>query len=173
MTVVVGVADGRSVVLGADSAVTYGDLVVEDRAGKVFEKGGLLLGTAGSVHLCQALEYEIPVRLTRGEDLAAEVFRGVVVPVRSWLEEHEVEGEDRDLSVLVGVRGRLFLLEDLGLHEAVDAYDAIGSGMAVALGALHATAPLGLPARERVDRALAATERHCLDIRGPFRVLEA
>jgi ATP-dependent protease HslVU (ClpYQ) peptidase subunit len=72
---------------------------------------------------------------------------------------------------LVGVRGRLFIVEsDYQVVEPVAPFAAIGSGAPYALGSLATSR--GAPAA-RVKQALTVAERFCAAVRAPFPVLVA
>ena len=70
---------------------------------------------------------------------------------------------------LVGVRGRLFAIySDYQVAEEALDYMAVGSGEDIALGALYATADLGLSPRARMRIALKAAARFKPGVNGPF-----
>jgi len=74
-------------------------------------------------------------------------------------------------TLLVGVAGRLFTVSSwFDASESISGYDAIGIGNAIALGSLASTE--GRPARERVELALRAAERHHGKVAAPFTILE-
>ena len=69
-------------------------------------------------------------------------------------------------------RARLYRIEsDYSFGRSSLGYDAIGSGAAVALGALHASR--GHAPRQRIDIALAAAAEHTASVRAPFVVAHA
>lgn len=57
---------------------------------------------------------------------------------------------------------------DYQVGQAVDGYAAVGSGDSIALGALYATAGMGMKPRRRVKLALRAAERFSAGVRAPF-----
>ncbi len=57
---------------------------------------------------------------------------------------------------------------DYQVSESADGYAAIGTGDDVALGALYATASMGMVLEHRLEVALAASAHHIKDVRGPF-----
>ncbi|WP_019058154.1 hypothetical protein [Streptomyces prunicolor] len=70
---------------------------------------------------------------------------------------------------LVGVHGRLFEIhDDYQVGEPMEGYAAVGSGDDLALGALHATAELGLKPRERLTAALRAADHHSTYVSAPY-----
>jgi hypothetical protein len=72
---------------------------------------------------------------------------------------------------LLGIQGRLFtIMDDFQVGEAADGYDAVGSGDALALGALYATANLNLYPTERITLALSAAAAHTPFVMQPFTI---
>jgi hypothetical protein len=83
--------------------------------------------------------------------------------------ERNVQLQEREGLLLVGCCGRLFTVgSDCQVTEALDGYDAIGTGDDAALGALYATA--GEDPVERVCKALRAEERLTGQVRPPWHV---
>jgi ATP-dependent protease HslVU (ClpYQ) peptidase subunit len=72
---------------------------------------------------------------------------------------------------MVGVRGRLFIVEsDYQVVEPAPPFAAVGGGAPYALGSLATST--GSPAA-RIKKALEVSERFCIGVRGPFRVVQA
>lgn len=183
MTVVVAVADGRDVVMGADcGAVCFdpsGSAINEigrlTRAHKIFRNGAYLVGYCSSYRLGQAvMSCELP---DPGPDLGNHL-RGPWMDVVVAAVEAEVErlGEPQTPwpgtclggQLLVGVAGQLFLVQPDGTvfeHEAL----AIGAGRPYAYGALHATKTQ--PGADRVAAALSAALEFSPMVAGPTEVL--
>jgi hypothetical protein len=73
---------------------------------------------------------------------------------------------------LVGVRGRLFEIDDdYHAREMLEQYDAVGSGVSVALGSLYSTT--GQDPETRIRVALEAAEQFVTSVRAPFHILTA
>ena len=73
---------------------------------------------------------------------------------------------------LVGVKGRLFTVEDdYQVGASADGYAAVGCGSEIALGALFATARTRMSPERRLTVALEAAERFSAGVRGPFLCL--
>lgn len=183
MTVIVAVKAGGRVVMGGDSFSGTYEYVLEEASPKVFtrtvhdEKGmfrcSALFGVSG--------DYRGTV-LLRNMDLPAwpegikpEAYVGIhlVNAMREAFREggyaqKESEQESHDLTLLVGLLGRLFSVwQTFDVLESKE-YMAVGAGMYVALGALHATR--GMRPEERVRLALEAAAEHNPMVRPPFHV---
>lgn len=172
MTAIVGVAHEGRVVIGADSAGVSGWDLVTRRDPKVFSNGPFIMGFTSSFRMGQLLQYAlIPPLHPDDMDPFAYMATLFVDAVRGCLKAGGYakleNGVETGGHFLVGYRGRLFEIDsDFQVGEQMDGYAAIGSGISVAHGALFATADL--PPAVRVQRALAAAERHNIGVRGPF-----
>lgn len=178
MTAVVAVAEGGDVVMGIDSAVS--SAVLTSSATKQLVKLAvpghppLLVGVAGRLLIANEVAWCWRPPAPRDED--AEVFlwecavslraHFTAEPVWTLVRQDDgfMNGE-----FLLGWRGVVGLVSDVfSLDVSRCGYAAIGSGEALALGALHATADK--PAEARVHLALAAAAEHTENVRPPFDV---
>ena len=162
--------------MGGDSAMTSEDGDQTLRSPKVFLRQGLLFGFSGEARVGQLLQHvhDVPA-LVVGQDVEQFLVRDLCGGMRTFLREQAEEllpsSDDDELwQLLVGVQGRVFrICSHLSASESAIGYDAIGSGTPIALGSLASTE--GRPARERVEVALRAAERHHGSVAGPFTVL--
>ena len=182
MTCIVGSTNGQDVWLGGDSFNGNGAYWLELIEPKVVcrEVGSdkVLMGASGSsraAHLLRSMD----LPMIDDMDVSRWVNKALVEAIRTTFrasgqlkKADEVE-EVEDLSFLVGVRGRLFGI--WGNFTAVESerYLAVGSGMYVALGALHALWHTASPAtpEEELLGALAAAEAHNPYVRAPFHIV--
>lgn len=178
MTCIVGVAHAGQVYVGGDSAgVNPGSYALRVRRDvKVFVNGPFAMGFTSSFRMGQLLHYALTPPPHEPPDLNVHHYMVTrfVDAVRACLKDGgyaRKEHEQEEGGVfLVGYRGRLFrIASDYQVGEAVDGYDAVGSGDQAALGALHATQ--GQDPVERVFTALQAAERLNAGVRGPFTVV--
>lgn len=178
MTCIVGVIEGGKAWVGGDSALSDMDTheLIACVNQKVFRVGEYLIGCSGSPRVGDALRYSFdPPKHPRRMDVSRFMRTSFINGVREALKHagalqvHQgVEG--CEAHVLIGYLGRLFIIEeDLHIHEAIDEYAAVGSGGAVANGALSVSK--GVPPRKRILAALAASERYTASVRRPFYVL--
>lgn len=176
MTAIVGLVDQGTVYVGGDSAGVSGYSLTVRADGKVFRNGPYVMGFTSSFRMGQLLQYALKAPHPEG-DLPAFMATTFVDALREtlkaggWLKQDS--NRDEGGTFLVGVGGRLFtVFDDFQVGEAVDGYAAVGCGQEIAVGALHATARLGLPPKKRLRLALKAAERYSAGVRGPFTVLE-
>jgi hypothetical protein len=177
MTCVCAVTDGSTVVMGGDSATSNDEGDRRLVSPKVFEQGGLLFGVSGELRVGQLVRhvYEVPAP-REGQGPEEFVVRELCGGLRAFLREQAddllpSQGDDEEVwQLLVGVQGRLFrICSHMTASETATGYDAIGSAAPQALGSLASTE--GRPARERVEVALRAAERHHGAVASPFTVL--
>ena len=178
MTCIIGVVEGAQVWVGGDSALSNMSTheIVTAANQKVFRVGDLLLGVSGSPRVCDVLRYSLePPRHPKRMEAGRYIRTLFMDAMRDTLKKAGVLRvqagiEDCDANILIGYRGRLFTVEDdFHAHETVDDYVSIGSGSAVANGALSVSQ--GVAPRKRVIAALAASERYTASVRRPFYVL--
>ncbi|MDR6218231.1 hypothetical protein [Deinococcus soli (ex Cha et al. 2016)] len=148
MTVCVGLIHQGAVYLGADSmgSNTISCEIREDR--KVFARGDFILAGAGSFRMIQLLRYKFtPPARDPERDVMEYLVTDFIDALRNAYKaagfseaHHGVESQNG--LFLVGHVGRLFAIpNDFQVAELTIAFNAIGSGGRVAMGALHALQP--------------------------------
>ena len=195
MTAIVAVTDGRTVVLGGDSAGTKGHDLCRRADPKVFVAGSYAIGFTTSFRMGQILRYATdfpePVPSAGPEEMERFMVTELVPAVRRAFVENGYgktarlssprdpglteEGQEIGGLFLVGVAGQIFeVRRDFQVARPAFAYSAIGLGAPVALGALFALESWpDLSVRDRVSKALAASESYCAAVRGPFHFVES
>ncbi len=86
------------------------------------------------------------------------------------------QAETSDFELLVGVRGRLYVVEgDYAVWRCARRYHAAGSGAEFALGAIHAlrSGRPKLTPTAIIQCAIASACEHANTVRGPVTVVEA
>jgi ATP-dependent protease HslVU (ClpYQ) peptidase subunit len=195
MTCIVAVTDGRSVVIGGDSAATAGQELRLRADPKVFLAGDrYAIGFTSSFRMGQILRYGVELPEPPPENGPAELERFMVaefVPAirRAFADHgfaktakrtlpgdgsHTEEGQEVGGLFLVGIAGQIFEIQhDYQIASPVRPYSAVGFGALIALGALHALESTDdLSLEERASKALAASEAFCSSVRGPFHFVE-
>ncbi len=176
MTCIVGLVDHGTVYMGCDSAGTnnQGDQMIRTNH-KLFRVGAFLMGCSGSPRMSQLVQYRFqPPAPDAGEDVMHYLVCGFIDALRTCLTDgghawNNTGHESNDGNLLIGYRGHLYHVQsDYQVGERVNGFDAIGSGMAPALGALFATA--GVEPRERIRLALMAAEALNDAVRRPFHI---
>ena len=177
MTCIVGLKANHTVWIGGDSATATSYRSHVSLCRKVFERGDFLIGGTTSWRMLQLLQYELtipvlPRKMTQ-EELHGWMVKEFVKAVRDCLTAGGFATKDKEQetggSFLIGVSGRLFGIEsDYQVAEYDEGYISCGSGMELALGALHITP--NLKPRERLRLALEASAHHNPFVRPPFTI---
>lgn len=179
MSAIVAIAENGIVTMGGDRASCCEGQVSHRAQPKVFRREGYLIGAAGSVRAAHLAQFgEGLPSLTKVADADLDAHMETVFS-RWLLDSHADVGFERreenerrfDGSMLVGARGRLWIVFGDYTTVRVDGYEALGSGGPIALGALYATE--GQPPLERIMAALEAAERFNAYVRGPFDVVSS
>jgi ATP-dependent protease HslVU (ClpYQ) peptidase subunit len=179
VTCVVGLIQGADVYMGSDSLGTGECSANLLKNPKVFRKGGFMIGFTTSYRFGQIVQYAFaPPSLDDHIQLdTLEYMVRLFVPSlhealreAGWERHEKDEGNITGGNLLVGVRGRLFEIQnDFGVLEDSAPYAAIGCGRSVALGSLHTTQKVpGLAPFERIRAALEAAAAVDEHVEGPF-----
>lgn len=176
MTCIAGLAQGGHVYIGGDSATFNGQTVFIGAGGKVFRRDEFIIGSAGARRMNDLVRFSLELPPPEAEtDLDVYMTTVFATAVRDALRKGgnlEVDAslhEMADGMMLVGVRGSLYIIDsDFAAVRVIDGIAAVGSGMDVALGALHVTEDL--PPEKRIQRALEAAERWTDGVRAPFTI---
>ena len=144
MTCIIGMEHGGKVYIGADSISLNGwakDITADK---KVFRKGDLLFGVAGSPRQKQILQYHV-VDMPHLPTVSDEEYlvRAVVEPARMAFRECGFtdmdNGRETGASFLIGYRGKLYSVENsFQLCRSARGFYAMGAGDDFAMGALQA-----------------------------------
>lgn len=175
MTAIAGFVDKGKVWIGGDSAGVVGLGLTVRADSKVFQNGEFLFGFTSSFRMGQLLRFAFnPPPINEKQDLYAYMVTNFVDAVRACLKAGGYaslkDGEESGGTFLVGVRGRLFVIDsDYQVGEALDGYDSCGCGADIIAGALYATS--GMDPAKRIETALMAAENHSAGVRGPFVVM--
>jgi ATP-dependent protease HslVU (ClpYQ) peptidase subunit len=174
MTCIVGFVEGGGVWIGGDSAGVSGLSLTVRADQKVFRNDGMLFGFTSSFRMGQLLRYalKVPDHDPR-VDVEKYMATYFIDAVRECLKTHGFASKDKETeqggTFLVGFKGRLFAIhDDYQVASTADGYDAVGSGCAIACGALFASKSVA--GRARAELALTAAERHSAGVRGPFHI---
>lgn len=163
MTVIAAIALGKKGVwMAADRISAYGDNQFRSRP-KIYTRGAVMWGGSGTAVLLRAAanaEFEQPP--ARKVD---EWVEGVFVPaIRLATKQTSVSEEW--ISFLVGVRGRLFLV-DSGYGVSEHKVFAVGSGGEMAIGAMDASRSTP---KDRVKNAVSVCCKRLTTCAGPVQV---
>lgn len=173
MTCIAGLIDNGKVYMGADSAATNSSFSLSVRADqKVFVKDDFIMGFTTSYRMGQLLQYNLQLSpRPESQDIFEYMVTSFVEAVRKCLKDggfaEKKDEKETAGTFLVGYQGRLFCVEGgYQVEETLLPYNAIGSGIDIALGALFANGHL--EPEERILQALEAAEQFNAGVRRPF-----
>jgi ATP-dependent protease HslVU (ClpYQ) peptidase subunit len=174
MTCIVGIADGKSVLIGGDSAGVAGYAVTVRADTKVFTNGPMVFGFTSSFRMGQLLRHALSIPKHFEGDVDKWLCSDFINAVRQCLKDGGYattkDGADRGGCFLVGYRGRLYQVDsDFQVGEPVDQYAAVGCGEDYAQGNLFSSTG---PPEARIRQALDAAAHFSGGVTGPFHVVE-
>lgn len=185
MTAIAGLVHQGRVHIGGDSAASGGTTLMIRKDPKVFthlqERPNpadpldvWAFGYTSSYRMGQILQHAFtPPTIPEGADLHRFMCTTLVNAMRTVFKDsgwaREQSGVEETGTFLIGVRGRLFVVdEDYQVGEPAAGYAAVGCGDDLALGSLHTTRYLDWPPRARLRAALSAASHHSTGVAPPF-----
>lgn len=186
MTCIVGVVEDGVVWLGADSCAgttgTYDHYPIKEPKLLYCEgtpvADSVLGGYSGSFRFGQLMAHHfiMPTERDTSADALGYLVGTFLSAVRKTLQAHKflhledgVESVPDDAQFLFASHGRLWVMQsDFAVIESLHGEDAIGCGMAYALGSLHGTRSFEITALERVELALKAAAERSAYVQPPF-----
>lgn len=171
MTCIVGIQKGRTVWIGADSAMTRGLDQRLTGEKKVFINGEFIMGVAGYPRTMSLLNHSFDPP-AQPDDMADDEFIHTVF-VDAVKNSVLLPGETGfDSNVMIGYRGKLYMMEsNFQILVPAPGFEAMGSGGEIAIGVLRATRGMRNP-RKRCLLALEASAENNAGVRPPFHVLK-
>jgi hypothetical protein len=181
MSCIVGIAERGRVWIGADSCASNGNrYTLTGDTGKLFRCGPMLVGAAGNLRVGQLMRHVLnPPAFEHGDNPARYVVCEIAAPFRELLREYGAlsgdqerlkDGDAANSAMLIGLAGRLFILQDnFQIEEYADGYAAQGCGQDLARGALCVLSN-DLPPEKRILLALGAAARFDVKVGPPFLI---
>ena len=186
MTCIIGIIEDGIVYMGGDSAACDDSSLIIIRGSKVFQKDNFLFGVSGNPRMSDVLRYnfEIPPK-EKKQDILEYMHQEFIPELKESmfqngvLEKRDEVVSSNDAWVMIGIEGRLFILESrFHLSESILDYNALGSGMDAALGCLYGLNDLmeaekivKLRPRIKIEIALRASEQFNCNVNGPFTII--
>jgi ATP-dependent protease HslVU (ClpYQ) peptidase subunit len=171
MTCIAGIMKDGKVYLAGERGASEGTYIVPIDKPKIWKSGPYIFGFAGTFD-GQIIQYNfVPPALEGNPD---KFMHGKFLKsLKAFYAEWDIGGKDSELSLLIGVKGKLYEHDADGL--TLVSYDrdfcAIGSGADFAMGSLHATQNHKDPKR-RLTLALNAAVAYSTSCIGPVDILQ-
>ena len=189
MTCIVGYTDGEVVFLGADSlggsAHRY-NIYKTPKLGDIkFRRNEMpdvvvIFGYTSSYRMGDILRTYDPGKLYPEGDVEGWIIKEFIPSLRGQFKSAGFAKVDSNVEsggdFLLGICGKLFAVqEDFSVLQTEHGYDAVGSGIDHAMGAMHALLPSvkdeTMSPQQFLDLALRAAEAHVPTVRGPFHFI--
>ena len=171
MTILVGIADGKNVYIGADRAASDESTIITMCRPKVGVDNKWIYAYAGSVGVGQLIEFVTFPVLDKKADVYKVLRLNIIKQLKSLVAEHGDDGDDNGAEFLIGANGRLFEFSssDWGVVEVSET--CAGSGNQISLGSLYTTYTLDIDIEERIKYALEAAIEYSPTCQGPVDIL--
>lgn len=175
MTCIVALKHDGKIYMGGDSAVSRGWERRLENGRKTFRLGEMLIGTCGSVRMSQLLQHQVSIPHHHPDiDNQTYMVRDFAETIRTCFKSYGYatieSNRETGGQFLVGYRGGIYCVEsDFSIGTYTDQYDAIGCGMAYALGAMAAQ-PDDTPPETRVLKALEISGQFSNAVAAPYYV---
>jgi len=177
MTCIVALKDNGRIYMGADSAITFGNVILDLNIPKIHKVGKFILGYAGHVKVGQIIKSNFIETEEQGKESDLEYIIKKVGEIKTILNDNgighiENNQEWQSNDILIAYKKEMYRV---GSWYSVSTfrhdYISIGSGEEYALGALYAGASLS--PRTRITQALEAAAKFSKGVCGPFMYLES
>lgn len=174
MTCIVGIVDGKRVIIGADSAGVAGLDVTIRKDAKAFKVGEFVMGGTSSFRMIQLLRFSFKPPEVKG-DVYKYMCTGFIDEVKNVFAKNgysKIESNEHTGGVfLVGYKNRLFKVDsDFQVGESTDKYDSCGCGQSFSLGAFAAM-PKSMRAIDKVKKALDVAVHFSGGVRPPYTIV--
>ena len=183
MTCIVGLIDKGVLWMGADSMGSNGYTKNISQQPKLFfskDSPNIIIGSSGSFRQLQLLRY---MNIFNELDIAKSVTFDHEFMVKNFIPnlqtvfenggiEENISGVKQSGYFLIGSKDGLFKIQcDYSVMQNANHYEACGSGEEVAKGSLFTTMNTDIPPKERIIKALEASEHHSCGVGRPFVII--
>lgn len=179
MTCIVGVVNNGKIYFGADSQMSDGNLKLMVSDEKVFIKSNIIFGVAGNCRFSKLLKYylDIPPQ----DDGMSDIFylhHMIVENIRKLAldygySEKENNQESINSYTIIGYKDTIYSLDAMFSLSKIDIkYWAEGTGRQVALGVMYNLRNENMPIKEKILKALEASEYFSSGVSYPFQIYE-
>lgn len=171
MTILVGIADGKNVYIGADRAASDEQTIITMCRPKVHVKNKWIFAYSGSVGTGQLLEFVTFPAIDKKADIYKILRLDIVKQLKTMISDHGDDGDDNGAEFLIGANGKLFEFSssDWGVVEVSES--CAGSGNQISLGSLYTTYTLDMTIEERIRVALEAAIEYSPTCQAPLDIL--
>lgn len=181
MTCIVGLTDGKTTWIGADSLGSNGYSKTVRRDKKLFklqDTSSAILGYTSSFRMGQLLMYANDLIDKRDEPsidhkyIVTKFIPNIINLFENGGYNRTFSGEKKGGEFLFAYKGKLFKIQsDYQVGESFDNYDACGCGEDFALGSLSTTEDSNLTPIERIHKALQSATKFSTGVSAPYYII--
>lgn len=139
MTCIAAISKDNKVYFAGERSASEGNYIISIDTPKIWKNGPYIFGYAGTFD-AQIIQYNFNPPTPEG-NLDKFMHSKFLKSLKSFYSEWDIGGKESEISLIIGIKGKLYEHEAEGL--TMISYDrnyiAIGSGADYALGSLHAT----------------------------------
>jgi len=175
MTCILGFIDkNKKLWMGADSAGSNNSITTKRKDTKLFRNKDFLIGYTSSFRMGQLLRFKWnPPEQKKNQDDYEYMCTDVIDSIRKCLKDNgysKVEyNQEKIGTFLIGYKNKLYKIEDdLQVEEAIDNFNACGSGTYFAIGALEILSHSMQAPQNILRRALEVAEKFNPFVGKPF-----
>lgn len=181
MTAIVGLAEGKHVWMGADSAsfdtATYDARPIAPT--KLFCRAGYVIGYAGSFRAGQILKHNVEypdVSWLKSQEYSPEITEAFFVKyfvesVKHAFSVYGFQNTEEETSAFMVATGQALVTIEPDFNVSIyHGPAAVGTGAPYALGSLYTSAGAGLSAEARIRLALESAAEYNASVAPPFHI---
>lgn len=178
MTCIVGYIDkDKKLWMGADSLGSTDSIHTTRKDTKLFRNGNFLIGYTSSFRMGQLLRFKWSPPYQNNKSDYQYMCTDVIDSISKCLKDNGYTKIDNNVekigTFLIGYKNKLYQIEDdLQVAEQIDNFDACGSGVYFAIGALEVLNNLDLSGKTICERALGVAEKFNPFVGKPFVVVK-
>ena len=172
MTCIAGIMKDGKVYLAGERGASEGNYIVPIDKPKIWTAGPYICGVAGTC-VGQLIQYNFTPPAPEGN--ADKFMHGKFLKsLKTFYSEWDIGGKESELSLLIGLKGKLYEHDaaDLTLVSYERDFIAVGSGADYAMGSLYSTQSHKDPKR-RLTLAINAAVTYSTSCIGPIDILSA
>ena len=166
MTCLIGVVEGNTMYLGADSIGANDDYQLIRRDSKIFRKRDMLIACTHSFRFRDIIRYDFelpkhPEGMSVEKYMVTIFIEGLRKKLKDCGHIKIGDGDNSGCGLLIAYRGKILKIEnDFQLGQANTDYDSHGSGMYHAMSSMFTTSGYNIKPEERMRLAFESCRRY-------------
>ena len=174
MTCIIGYIDkNKKLWMGADSVGATDSMKTRRKDTKLFRNKDFLIGYTSSFRMGQLLRFKWNPPKQHNKSDYKYMCTDVIDSIRICLKENgyaKIQNNEEEIGTfLIGYKNKLYKIEeDLQVEECIDNFNACGSGVYFAIGALNILSKLNLSALEICKKTLETASKFNPFVGKPF-----